>query len=498
MKLDPSVCYRAVQARDVRYDGRFFTCVKTTGIYCRPICPARPPKLVNCAFVPTAAAAQEAGFRPCLRCRPESSPDLDAWRGTSATVSRALKMIESGALDEGDVEALAARLEIGERQLRRLFRQHIGAAPVTVAQTRRVLLARQLLHQTDLSMIEVALASGFGSVRRFNETFQGLYHRPPSELRRRVPGNSPSPEISLRLPYRPPYDWEAMLHFLEKRAIRGLEVVTKESYSRVIELREAIGSITVTHAPDQTALRVSVCFPRLEALSVIIARLRRMFDLSAEPGAIAAALSSDPMMAPLVSDRPGLRVPGAWDGFEVAVRAVLGQQITVKAATQLATRIVATLGTPVSSTLPGLTHAFPRPPKFSAGALSKIGMPKARAAAIEGLAAALVADPRLFDPRRDLTEAVARLRRLPGIGEWTAQYIAMRALGESDAFLAGDVAIQRKFAPHGTRPTAAELLAHAERWRPWRAYAVAHLSMVDSEISPITSPRKEPDHALAA
>src|SRR5207302_4299055 len=208
MDLNPSVCHRAVLARDARYDGRFFTCVKTTGIYCRPICPARPPKLENCIFVPTAAAAQAAGFRPCLRCRPESSPDLDAWRGTSATVSRALKLIESGALDGGDMASLAERLEIGERQLRRLFRQHIGAAPVTVAQTRRVLLAKQLIHQTDLSMIEVALASGFGSVRRFNETFQHLYQRPPGELRRRRTTTSAAPEISLLLPYRPPYDWE--------------------------------------------------------------------------------------------------------------------------------------------------------------------------------------------------------------------------------------------------------------------------------------------------
>src|SRR6201986_1937424 len=213
MELKPAVCYRAVQARDARYDGRFFTCVKTTGIYCRPICPARPPKLENCTFVPTAAAAQAAGYRPCLRCRPESSPDLDAWRGTSATVSRALKMIEGGALDEGDVASLAERLEIGERQLRRLFGYHIGAAPITVAQTRRVLLAKQLIHQTDLPMIQVALASGFGSVRRFNETFQRLSNRPPSELRRRTTAASASPEISLLLPYRPPYDWDAMIGF---------------------------------------------------------------------------------------------------------------------------------------------------------------------------------------------------------------------------------------------------------------------------------------------
>jgi AraC family transcriptional regulator of adaptative response / DNA-3-methyladenine glycosylase II len=258
MDLDPSVCYRAVLARDARYDGRFFTCVKTTGIYCRPICPARPPKLENCTFVPAAAAAQEAGYRPCLRCRPESSPDLDAWRGTSATVSRALKLIEGGALDgDEDVGALAERLEIGERHLRRLFRRHLGAAPVTVAQTRRVLLAKQLIHQTGLSMIEVALASGFGSVRRFNETFQRLYHRPPSELRRRASaGTSPAPEISLLLPYRPPYDWPAMVRFLDARSIVGLEVVTGDSYSRVIELGDVAGSINVADAPDQSALRV--------------------------------------------------------------------------------------------------------------------------------------------------------------------------------------------------------------------------------------------------
>src|SRR6476660_3859902 len=238
MELDPAVCYRAVRARDIRYDGRFFTCVKTTGIYCRPICPARPPKLENCCFVPTAAAAQKAGFRPCLRCRPESSPDLDAWHGSSAIVSRALKLIEAGALDEGEVASLADRLEIGERQLRRLFRRHLGAAPITVAQTRRVLLAKQLIQQTDLSMIEVALASGFGSVRRFNETFQGLYNRPPGELRRRRV-TAITPGISLFLPYRPPYDWSTMIRFLETRAITGFEMVTRESYSRVIELSDA-------------------------------------------------------------------------------------------------------------------------------------------------------------------------------------------------------------------------------------------------------------------
>jgi AraC family transcriptional regulator of adaptative response / DNA-3-methyladenine glycosylase II len=370
-----------------------------------------------------------------------------------------------------------------------------------VAQTRRVLLAKQLIHQTDLSMIQVALASGFGSVRRFNETFQRLYHRPPGELRRRAAATSPAPKISLLLPYRPPYDWAAMIHFLQARAVAGLEVVTKDCYSRVIELDDVTGSITVSHAPDQSALRVVVRFPRLDDLSVIIARVRRMFDLSAEPGAIVSVLSSDPVLAPLVSTRPGLRVPGAWDGFEIAIRAVLGQQVTLKAATQLAARIVAAVGTQVTDhiDIPGLTHAFPRPERFNASTLAGAGMPRARAAAIAGVAAAIDADERLFDPRRDLAEAVARLRDLPGIGEWTAQYIAMRALGESDAFLTGDVAVQRRFAMHEQRPAASELLARAERWRPWRAYALLHLWMADADIRQISLPKpKETCHALTA
>lgn len=499
MELDPAVCYRAVLARDARHDGRFFTCVKTTGIYCRPICPARPPKLENCRFAPTAAAAQAAGFRPCLRCRPESSPDLDAWRGTSATVSRGLKLIEGGALDGGDVASLADRLEIGDRQLRRLFRQHVGATPIAVAQTRRVLLAKQLIHQTDLSMIDVAMASGFNSVRRFNETFQQLYRRPPSQLRRRASAASPAPEISLLLPYRPPYDWAAMLRFLQVRAITGLEVVTNDTYSRVIQLDDVVGSIHVAHAPEDSALRVIVRFPRLNMLSAIIARVRRMFDLSTEPGAIVAALSCDSLLAPLIAARPGLRVPGAWDGFEIAVRALLGQQITLKAATRLASRLVFAIGTRVDDSLgiPGLTHAFPRPERFKLDVLAGLGMPKARAAAIAGIAAAARADARLFDPRRDLAEAVARLRDLPGVGEWTAQYIAMRALGESDAFLAADVAVQRRFAQFAKRPTVPQLLLHAERWRPWRAYAMLHLWMADAGAGKLLLV-KETHHALTA
>jgi AraC family transcriptional regulator of adaptative response / DNA-3-methyladenine glycosylase II len=499
MDLDPAQCYRAMQARDARYDGLFFTCVKTTGIYCRPICPARLPKFENCRFAPTAAAAQEAGFRPCLRCRPESSPDLGAWRGTSATVSRAMALIEEGVLDGGDVEALAERLGIGERHLRRLFRRHLGAAPITVAQTRRVLLAKQLIHQTDLPMTEVALASGFASLRRFNETFQQLYRRPPGDLRRRAGGKAPVSGLSLLLPYRPPYDWRSMVRFLEARALPGFEIVWDQRYARVVELGDCVGSVEIAHAEDQSALRAIVRFPRLDLLPQIIARIRRLFDLGADPSAIGTALARDPQLAPLVAARPGLRVPGAWDAFEIAVRAMLGQQITVKAATRLGAGLVAKLGTPIGERagLPGLTHGFPRPDRFDAEAIAALGMPRARAAAIAGLAAAALADPRLFDPRRDLDDAVARLRRLPGVGEWTAQYIAMRALRESDAFLAGDVALQRALAADGRRLKPRELLARAELWRPWRAYAVLHLWMADSTAESGAAP-EETANALAA
>jgi AraC family transcriptional regulator of adaptative response / DNA-3-methyladenine glycosylase II len=403
-------------------------------------------------------------------------------------VSRALKLIETGALDGGDVDGLAERLGIGERQLRRLFAQHVGAAPVSVAQTRRVLLAKQLIHQTDLSMIEVALASGFGSVRRFNETFQNLYHRPPGELRRRTAGSGGGPEIALLLPYRPPYDWEAMIQFLAARAIKGVEEVTEGRYSRVIEMDEVVGTIHVTHAAEASALRVVVRFAKLAALPTIIARIRRMFDLSAEPGAISTALASDPFLAPLVAARPGLRVPGGWDAFEIAVRAVLGQQITVAGGTQLAGRIVAALGERIEEAREdsALTHAFPRAGEFRLSALTGLGMTRARAEAIAGIAAAARRDAHLFDPRSDLAEAVERLRELPGVGEWTAQYIAMRGMGESDAFLAGDVAVQRRFDVNGRRATAAELLERAERWRPWRAYALMHVWMADVDKISLT------------
>ena len=306
--LDQEACYRAVLTRDARFDGRFFGCVKTTGIYCRPVCPARTPRRENMTFVVSAAAAEEAGFRACLRCRPETAPDMGAWRGTSNTVSRALALIEAGALDDGNLEHLAERLGVGERHLRRLFRQHLGAAPVSVAQTRRVLLAKALIHQTDLTMAQVALASGFGSVRRFNETFQALYDRPPSALRRR--GERPGDGgVRLSLPYRPPYDWEAMMVAL---AARG-DTVEGRRWSRLLiqAVDGAEGRVWVQSAePGRVDVRVEAS--DLRAVPGVLARVRRVFDLSADPQAIGCDLSVDPVLAPLIAARPGLRLPGHW------------------------------------------------------------------------------------------------------------------------------------------------------------------------------------------
>jgi len=306
--LDQEACYRAVLTRDARFDGRFFTCVKTTGIYCRPVCPARTPKRENMRFVASAAAAEEAGFHACLRCRPETAPDMGAWRGASNTVSRGLALIEAGALDDGDVEALAERLGVGERHLRRLFRKYLGAAPVSVAQTRRVLLAKTLIHQTDLPMTQVALASGFKSVRRFNETFQALYDRPPSALRRRGERRQIG-GVRLNLPYRPPYDWPAMIAALSARG----DAVEKGRWSRRLDpaVDAAEGAVTVERE-DEGRVVVVIEVSDLRALPGVLARVRRVFDLAADPEAIQRDLSADPRLKPLIAARPGLRLPGLW------------------------------------------------------------------------------------------------------------------------------------------------------------------------------------------
>ena len=314
--MDREACYRAFQTHDARFDGRVFVGVTSTGIYCRPICPARTPKFENCRFFASAAAAQEAGFRPCLRCRPEIAPELAFWRGSSNTVSRALKLIAEGALDESEagVEAFAEKLGIGGRQLRRLFSQHLGASPIAVAQTRRVLFAKQLIHDTQLSMTEVAMSAGFGSVRRFNETFATLFGRPPSSLRRRQgPDNSAREGVTLRLSYRPPYDWPGMLDALKTRAAKKVERIEDGVWHRQIELDGRRGTVAVAHLPERSSVAVTIRFPDVRSLPAVVARVKRVFDLGADIVTIDKHLARDPKLAPLIAKRPGLRAPGDWD-----------------------------------------------------------------------------------------------------------------------------------------------------------------------------------------
>jgi AraC family transcriptional regulator of adaptative response / DNA-3-methyladenine glycosylase II len=458
-----------------------FVGVRSTGIYCRPICPARTPLERNCRFFATAAAAQAGGFRPCLRCRPETAPDLAFWRGTENTVSRGLALIADGALDApgASVEGLAARLGVGERQLRRLFLAHLGASPVAVAQTRRVLFAKALIHQTSLPMGEVALAAGFGSIRRFNEVFCTLFDRPPAQLRRSFRQDA-SAGVTLTLRYRPPYDWNAMLGFLATRAIPGVERVADGVYRRTVQHDGDTGTVRIAHAPERNNLVATIRFPCVRALPAIVARIRRVFDLAADVERIGAHLSADPSLARLIALRPGLRAPGGWDGFELAVRAVLGQQVTLAAARGLAGRLVAQCG-PACEDEAGLTRAFPTASQVAEADLSPLGMPGARRATLHAIAVAALADPLLFSAARGLGEAVTKLRAIPGVGEWTAQYIALRALRETDAFPASDIGLMRAAADAaGVRPSPAALLARAEAWRPWRAYAAQHLWAADA------------------
>jgi AraC family transcriptional regulator of adaptative response / DNA-3-methyladenine glycosylase II len=460
--LDSDSCYRALQTRDARFDGQFFTAVTSTRIFCRPVCPARTPGRTNCRFYPSAAAAVEAGYRPCLRCRPEVSPDMPAWLGTSTTVSRALRLIHEGALDEGNVESLAERTGVGERHLRRLFEEHLGASPIAVAQTRRLLFAKRLLRETTLPLTEVAMAAGFGSLRRFNDLFRKTYARAPRELR----GTPATAGIRLRLPYRPPYDWAGVIGFLAHRAIPAVEFATPDSYARVIRVGGETGRITVSPAQDD-ALLACIELPSVAGLRLTIERIHQMFDLRVSPEAVAKHLG-DRCVA-------GVRIPGAWDPFELTVRAILGQQVSVAAATTMAGRIVARWG----SDAPGLTGSpsrlFPEPGVLARVPVASIGLPAARARAIEELAREVDEGRLDFARLGSLDEAVRRLCALRGVGEWTAQYVAMRALGEPDAFPAGDLVLRKAASRDGELIDERTLLEMSEAWRPWRAYTAFSL-----------------------
>lgn len=470
MQLDPARCWRALRTRDARFDGRFFVAVRTTRIYCRPICPAPAPRRENCTFYASAAAAQEAGYRPCLRCRPEASPGTPAWAGTSATVSRALRLIGDGALDAGSVGALAATLGIGERHLGRLFRKHLGASPLTVAKTRRLHAAKRLLDETDLPMLDVALAAGFGSLRRFNHVVQETWRRSPREIRARRRGvPAVAPGITLRLPFREPFDWDAVAGFLALRAVPGVEDVTPERYRRALRIGDAVGTVDVRPVPGTRVLAATIDLDRPAALLRAAERVRQVFDLDADPHAIGAHFAAEPTLRASWSRLPGVRVPGAWSGFELAVRAILGQQVSVRGATTLAGRLVARFGERLDGVVPGLL--FPTPERLADADLRSIGLPGARAQALAGLARA-VADGRVDLETPGVPDTLDVLRSLPGVGEWTVQYVAMRALRDPDAFLPTDLGVLRALAGGGPRPAPRDVARRAERWRPWRAYAL--------------------------
>jgi AraC family transcriptional regulator of adaptative response / DNA-3-methyladenine glycosylase II len=468
VELNREICRTARLSRDARFDGKFFIAVRTTRIFCRPVCPARSPKEENIDYYPSAAAALQAGFRPCLRCRPESWGTA-AWDGTSTTVARALRLIDDGALEGSSVDVLAERLGIGSRHLRRLFRQHLGATPIAVAQAQRLLSAKKLIDETTLPLTTIAIASRYGSVRRFNAAFRATYGRSPRELRRGSKHASSSGPCTLQLRFRPPFDYDALLHFLAKRAIAGVEYIHGDVYRRSFVLDGEAGWLEV-QPNGSHALTLRLDFVGPTRLLHVVARVRRMFDLDADPSAINSSLQRDPLLARLIKARPGLRVAGAWDGFELGVRAILGQQVSVAGASTLTARLAAKFGHPLPFKIDGLTRTFPSADELVSADLA-IGIPALRADAIREFARAVVSQALVFDGGHDAVTCVGRLSAIRGLGPWTAQYIAMRALSDPDAFPAGDLALLRAV---GMKTTTA-MERHAERWRPWRAYAAMHL-----------------------
>jgi AraC family transcriptional regulator of adaptative response / DNA-3-methyladenine glycosylase II len=496
MKLDTDICYQALLAHDVRFDGVFYVGVATTGIYCRTVCPAKTPKQENCTFYPSAAAAERAGYRPCLRCRPELAPGNARIDSAGRLAAAAANRIEDGELTEKSMAELAADIGITDRHLRRVIRDEFGVSPIELAQTQRLLLAKRLLTDTNLPITEVAFAAGFSSLRRFNAQFKERYRLNPTNLRKgrgkREKGKDESHVDSIiegtgsasehshfslfplpsslvcDLAYRPPLAWDHLIRFLVGRASCGVEAMEGERYLRTVRSGKHRGWITVAPAPGRNALRVELSAALAPALLPVLARVKRLFDLAAEPQQIAERLG------PLAEPRPGLRVPGAYDGFEMAVRAILGQQITVKAATTLAGRFSAAFGEPIITPYAQLTHLSPAAERVASADVTEIialGIITARANSIQALARAVAEGRVSLEPGVAVETTMSRLQELPGIGEWTAQYIAMRALGWPDAFPHTDLGIYKALGE--TKPK--RILEIAEGWRPWRSYAAMHL-----------------------
>jgi AraC family transcriptional regulator of adaptative response / DNA-3-methyladenine glycosylase II len=474
MELDDRRCYAALKARDARFDGRFFVAVSTTGIYCRPVCSAKTPGRERCRFFAHAAAAEREGYRPCLRCRPELAPGnapVDAVRNAAQWVAA---RIDAGALNEGDLEALAAEYGLSSRQLRRVVETEFGVTPVALAQTRRLLLAKQLLTDSRLTMAAVAHASGFRSVRRFNHLFKTRYGLNPTSLRRQGAPPARAEAITLKLGYRPPLDWKRLSGFLASRGASGVECVQRARYARTAIIAGHRGWFRAQPLPRQHALRVEISTGLVPVLAPLLARVRHLFDLDANPRIIEEHLCQDARLGSMVRGQRGLRLPGAVDGFELAVRAVLGQQVTVAAASTLASRLAAAIGEPADSPIDGLTYFSPsaeRVAEADVSTLVALGVTRKRAETIIGLAREVAHGRLVLEPGAAVEETLAHLQSLPGIGPWTAEYVAMRALGFPDAFPAGDLGLMKALGLRREKET----LAAAESWRPWRSYAALHL-----------------------
>jgi AraC family transcriptional regulator of adaptative response / DNA-3-methyladenine glycosylase II len=472
MFLEPDQCYRALRTHDARFDGRFFVGVGSTGIYCRPVCTAKTPLRRNCSFFPSAAAAEARGFRPCLRCRPELAPGYATVDANRRLAQAAAGLIEDGRLEDASLAELAGTLGVTDRHLRRVFQQEFGVSPVEYAQTQRLLLAKRLLTDTALPVLEVAMASGFASLRRFNDLFRTRYRMAPGQLRKAAPANRPPDRLSFDLAFRPPYDWPAMLAFLGRRAIAGVEAIDGRRYRRSVRLERAgkphAGWIEIAPSTRKSALRVTASASLAGAVPLLLARVKSFLDLACRPDEIASALG------PLAAAHPGLRLPGAMDGFEIAVRAILGQQVTVAAATTIAGRFAKAFGEPFDTPHAGVERLFPPASRIAGAAPSEIaalGVISARAKAIVALARAIEAGTLRLEPSAPVEATLAALEGLPGVGPWTAHYVAMRALAWPDAFPHPDVAVLK--AMREAKPGRA--LERAEAWRPWRAYAVLHL-----------------------
>jgi AraC family transcriptional regulator, regulatory protein of adaptative response / DNA-3-methyladenine glycosylase II len=470
MLLDSNACYRAVRARDTRFDGRIYVGVASTGIYCRPICPVRPPKRENMRFYSSAAAAEGAGFRPCLRCRPERAPGLAPMDAVSRLVGAAIAGIEEHALSSAHVGELAASLGVSDRHLRRVTQAELGVSPIELAQTQRLLLAKRLLRETALSQTEIAFASGFGSVRRFNALFKSRYGLSPRAIRGK---SSAADALRVQLEFRPPFAWESLLKYLRVRAIPGVEMADATHYRRTVAIEAAKGWIAVSMHKSGSALNLEISPTLTPVIGAVIARVKHLFDLGAIPDSVSALLRKDPALAPTVRRIPGLRVAGAFDGFELAVRTVLGQQVSVKGASTIAGRWAHEFGTPIATPYRELDRLSPGADVMSAAAVDDIavlGMVGNRARCLVGLAKAVVERRVVLSFAANVEEQIESLMALPGIGPWTANYIAMRALHWPDAFPSGDLMLMR-----AAGSTQKQLQARAEAWRPWRAYAAHYL-----------------------